>query len=126
MYYFNFLSVRTFNNNFFETSSLYEYFLLYWFAFTLLIVNNSYRLPIFLFLIFKLLTSENKVLKNVTLIFLFLSVTPVSYLPLNIFFIFIKHLTFFVLTFITFHLLIKEIARLFKKYTSKADDMIKR
>ena len=126
MYYLNFLSVRTFNNNFFETSSLYEYFLLYWFAFTLLIVNNSYRLPIFLFLIFKLLTSENKVLKNVTLIFLFLSVTPVSYLPLNIFFIFIKHLTFFVLTFITFHLLIKEIARFFKKYTSKADDMIKR
>ena len=126
MYYLNFLSIRTFNNNFFETSSLYEYFLLYWFAFTLLIVNNSYRLPIFLFLIFKLLTSENKVLKNVTLIFLFLSVTPVSYLPLNIFFIFIKHLTFFVLTFITFHLLIKEIARFFKKYTSKADDMIKR
>ena len=126
MYYFNFLSVRTFNNNFFETSSLYEYFLLYWFAFTLLIVNNSYRLPIFLFLIFKLLTSENKVLKNVTLIFLFLSVTPVSYLPLNIFFIFIKHLTFFVLTFLTYHLLTKEITRFFKKYTSKADDMIKR
>ena len=126
MYYLNFLTIRTFNNNFYETSSLYEYFLLYWFAFTLLIVNNSYRLPIFLFLIFKLLTSENKVLKNITLIFLFLSVTPVSYLPLNIFFIFIKHLTFFVLTFITFHLLIKEMAKFFKKYTSKADDMIKR
>ena len=126
MYYLNFLTIRTFNNNFYETSSLYEYFLLYWFAFTLLIVNNSYRLPIFLFLIFKLLTSENKVLKNITLIFLFLSVTPVSYLPLNIFFIFIKHLTFFVLTFLTYHLLTKEITRFFKKYTSKADDMIKR
>ena len=34
MYYLNFLSVRKSNNNFFETGSLYEYFLLYWFAFT--------------------------------------------------------------------------------------------
>ena len=35
--------------NILEKYSLYEYFLLFWFFFTLLIANNSYRLPIFIF-----------------------------------------------------------------------------
>lgn len=103
------------SKNILKEYSLYEYFLLFWFFFTLLIVNNSYRLPIFIFLIFKFIISDNKFLINATLIFFFLSVTPTTYLALEIFLIFMKHISFFILTLLTLNFIFMELKELLQK-----------
>ena len=101
--------------NILEKYSLYEYFLLFWFFFTLLIVNNSYRLPIFIFLIFKFIISNNKFLINATLLFFFLSVTPTTYFALEVFFISMKHLSYFTLTLLTLGFILRELKQLLPK-----------
>lgn len=101
--------------NILEKYSLYEYFLLFWFFFTLLITNNSYRLPIFIFLIFKFIISDNKLLINATLIFFFLSVTPTTYFALEVLLISMKHISYFILTLLTLDFILIELKQLLPK-----------
>lgn len=69
--------------------------LTYWLMFTLLTINNSYRLPIFFLLFLKYFHSKSQILSISAFIFIFLSIVPVTnYSFFIILFDFIKHLSF--------------------------------
>ena len=119
MYKINFLKIKSMNLYHYPNFSLYEYVLLFWLGFTLLIVNNSYRLPIFLILIFKFLNSDNYIFKIIFLLFTFLSVTPSTYNFLEVFLYSIKHLTNFIITYIIFVFILKEFGTIIKNYFKK-------
>ncbi len=71
---FNFL--KPLNNEF--DYQLFYYVYTYWFLFTLFTVNNSYRVPIFFLILLIYMESNIKLLRIPTILFLFLSIIPVT------------------------------------------------
>lgn len=95
-----------------------------WLMTTLAISNNGYRLPIFTLLFLYFLKSDDKLLKSSIVVFLSLSITPLTanfvgglkiYNLLIYNFIFIKHLAFFVLTYSLSKILLKDLFALFRE-----------
>ena len=90
--------------------------LTYWLMFTLLTINNSYRLPIFFLLFLKYFQSKSQIVSISAFIFVFLSIVPITnYSIFIVLFDFIKHLSFAVFLVTIAKIELEKLAIIFKK-----------
>lgn len=108
-----------------NSNEFYFYVLTYWFLFAMLTINNSYRLPIFFLLLLSYINSNNKILMINTLVFLFLSVVPVTtYYLIIIILNIVKQAAFIGLTITLLLIEINRIKYIFLDKTSIKSDSI--
>ncbi len=89
----------------------------YWFLFTLVTVNNAYRLPIFFLLLLIYLESKSKLLKFSGTLFIFLSVVPVTNYLIFIYLLgLIKYLSMILLITLILLFEYKDLSKIQKKF----------